>query len=246
MGSASNNTNESTSGDVSKLVSMGFDRARAIQALNEHGGSLDGAIASLTGGGGGGGSWSDADVNVWGPSRSEADTATDSPLKLIDNDDHDDNNTISFPTTTATSMEGKVWEHAAVKSSSYLLPNAADAPSSSLSPQATAAARRVEQIEDNEGPEPPVSMLPDENQNNSKKLSALTTKRMELIEDNGGPQPPTEMIIAGFHDDEGAKNIRNDNSKIRSALLISDQRQGAAAISMETAADGVVSFDSTE
>lgn len=244
MGSASNNTNESTSSDVSKLVSMGFDRSRAIKALNEHGGSLDGAIDSLTGGGGGSGSWADD----WGPSRSEADTATDSPLKLIDNDDNHNENMISLPTTTTTSMEGKSWEDFGVKSSSYLLPNA-DAPppsSSSLSLPAAAAARRVEIIEDNDGPEPPVSMLPDANQNNSKKLSALTTTRMEQVEDNVGPQPPTEMIMAGFHDDEGAKKFRNDNSKMFSALLVGDQRQGAAAISMETATDGIVSFDSTE
>ena len=243
MGSTSNNTNESTSSDVSKLVSMGFDRSRAIQALNEHGGSLDGAIDSLTGGGGGSGSWADD----WGPSRSEADTATDPPLKLVDNDDYHNENMISLPTTTTTSIEGKSWEDFGVKSSSYLLPNT-DAPSSSsLSPPAAAAARRVEQIEDNDGPEPPVSILSDANQINSKKVSALLTARtMEQVEDNVGPQPPTEMIMAGFHDDEGAKKFRNDNSKMFSALLVGDQRQGAAAISMETATDGIVSFDSTE
>ena len=54
MGSASNNPNES---DVAKLLSMGFDRARAIQALEEcH--SLEGALNLLLtrNGDGGGGS----------------------------------------------------------------------------------------------------------------------------------------------------------------------------------------------
>lgn len=128
------------------------------------------------------------------------------------------------PLTTASMVEN-VPDFDAVIGNSHLTPNqynnAADAP---LQPLLKAA--RVEQIEDNHGPEPPVLMLPNF-QNNSKKLSALTA-RVEQVEDNDGPEPAIAMI-SGFQDGDNKGSAFPDISKsTKSFPLIGGQQQDVA------------------
>ena len=217
MGSASNNPNEN---DVAKLLSMGFDRARVIQALEECG-SLEDALNLLltrNGGGGGGGgdggrgSIIDADAKQTKDflDRDIAWDSVDPPLKLADSDGNDK---VSLPTSM---MENILDAHATKSTDKPLQP-------------LPAVGAHVEQIDDNIGPEP---WQWNNDNDGHKKKSAVLAARMELANDIRGPVPPMFSMDRDF---------RHNNCK-KSSALISGGKGAFVSNNIETA-NSFTSFD---
>ena len=189
--------------DVSVLLSMGFDRHQAIQALDVCG-SLAGAIKLLTSGQGIGHVEQSIDTdchpcNVLARREVEVDHP---PLKLIDDDCEE------FP-LLSSDVDEKMSDTA--ESPNYLQRLGGAAPPAPSSPD------HVELIEDADGPEPPFAMT-QEFHSYSKKSAALTA-RLELVEDYDGPEPPT-AIMRRFHDNTAkstASTARMENVNDSSA-----------------------------